>query len=200
MTLIENKYSVLFVDDEEKALKYFSRLYSDDFTIITAPNVDAAKVILKQQADSIGVLITDQRMPGEKGVDLLNYAREEHPQIVRLLTTAYADLSDAIEAVNNGEILRYITKPWDVDSLRMELNNAIQFFLLRMERDQLLREKLNVWQRLIEINRIRDLLVLSSGFTHLRHSQAAISALLITVPFARSSSMAHIGQLDNWAC
>ncbi len=200
MTLIENKYSVLFVDDEEKALKYFSRLYSDDFTIITAPNVDAAKVILKQQADSIGVLITGQRMPGEKGVDLLNYAREEHPQIVRLLTTAYADLSDAIEAVNNGEILRYITKPWDVDSLRMELNNAIQFFLLRMERDQLLREKLNVWQRLIEINRIRDLLVLSSGFTHLRHSQAAISALLITVPFARSSSMAHIGQLDNWAC
>ncbi len=198
MTFIENKYSVLFVDDEEKALKYFSRLYAEDFVVITASSVAAAKEILKQQTESIGVLITDQRMPEEKGIDLLNHARQEHPQIVRMLTTAYSDLSDAIAAVNNGEILRYITKPWDIDSLRMELNNAMQFFLLRLERDQLLHEKLNVWQRLIELNRIRDLLILSSGFTHLRNSQAAISAFLLKLPFPRSSTLAHINRLDNW--
>ena len=100
MNFNEKKFSVLFVDDEEKALKYFSRLYSEDFDILTAASVAAAKEVLSEKADSIGVLITDQRMPEAKGVDLLNYAREQHPQIVRLLTTAYSDLNDAIEAVN----------------------------------------------------------------------------------------------------
>lgn len=195
----DNKYSVLFVDDEEKALKYFTRLYSDEFEILTAPSVAAAREVLQEKADSIGVLITDQRMPEEQGVDLLKYARSEYPQIVRLLTTAYSDLSDAIEAVNAGEIMRYITKPWDIDSLRMELSNAMQFFLLRRERDHLLQEKMNVWQRMLEINRLRDLLVLSCGYTHLRNPFTAIASLLANTRFSRSSSMASLQQLDTWS-
>ena len=107
----DGKYSILFVDDEEKALKYFSRLFSDEFTILTAPDTEKAKAILQENHQDIGVLITDQRMPEETGVTLLKHAKDNYPNIIRLLTTAYSDLSDAIEAVNKGEILRYITKP-----------------------------------------------------------------------------------------
>ena len=94
--------------------------------------------------------------------------------------------------------MRYITKPWDIDSLRMELMNAMQFFLLRKERDQLLKEKMSTWQRMIEINRVRDLLVLSSGYTHLRNSSTAIASLLAQTRFSRTSNLATLEQLDTW--
>ncbi|MBF8268403.1 MAG: ATP-binding protein [Gammaproteobacteria bacterium] len=130
--------AILFVDDEEKSLKYFSRVFSYDFRIITSTDVESASRLIDQQADEIAVLITDQRMPKQKGVDLLKYSREKYPHIVRLLTTAYTDLGDAIEAVNTGEIFRYITKPWDIDKLHDHLVDAMNLFLAREQERNLL--------------------------------------------------------------
>jgi FixJ family two-component response regulator len=175
------EYCILYVDDEEKSLKYFDRYFSSRYKVLTALNATEARMILDERSAEIGVLISDQRMPLEKGVELLKYARETYPGIVRLLTTAYSDLHDAIEAVNRGEILRYIPKPWDLNFLEMEIRHALRFFMLNQERDHLRREKLSTLQRVISCSRVKDLIVLSAGMTHLRNPMHAIRSCLLQI-------------------
>jgi len=174
----ERDFAVLFVDDEEKAQKYFRMAYAQDFPVLTASNVAEALAVLEQRGDEIAVLITDQRMPGAQGVELLNRARQSWPAIVRILTTAYSDLENAIAAVNRGEILRYVTKPWDIEELRMELRQALDYFLLRRERDLLMDEKLGVRRSLMQSERLRGLLAIAAGLTRLRHAPQAVAAWL----------------------
>ncbi len=170
------KFHILFVDDEEKARKYFNMAISGSFPVLTADSVDSAIKILEQHHESIGVLITDQRMPGKQGVDLLKHAVQEWPGIVRILTTAHSNLHDAIEAVNRGEILRYLTKPWDIQQIQVELKNAMSFFHMRRERDLLLSEKLSVQRGIQAADHLRDLLVMSEGLRHFRHAAHALAA------------------------
>lgn len=172
------QYAVLFVDDEVEAREALADAFIGHLRVITAGGVDEALAILAQQGEDIGVLLTDQRMPGRGGVDLLTQARERWPAIVRILTTAYTDFDDAIAAVNRGEILRYIHKPWNVRELRMELAHAMELFELRREREQLLVEKLSVWQGLLEAGRARDLLVLTAGLPGLRDAVPAAASFL----------------------
>ncbi len=83
------KFAVLYVDDEEKSLKYFTRAFEDQFRILTAANALDGLKLLEEHKDDIGLLITDQRMPGEKGVWLLEKARQLRPRIIRMLATAF---------------------------------------------------------------------------------------------------------------
>jgi two-component system, probable response regulator PhcQ len=141
-----NPKKLLYVDDETLALKYFERLVGELVPVLTADSVESGIEVLKAHGDDIAILITDQRMPGAYGNELLRYAREHHPRIVRLLTTAYSEIDDAIAAINSGEIYRYITKPWNVDALRADLKNAMELADLKAERDTLLSAKLSVKQ------------------------------------------------------
>jgi two-component system probable response regulator PhcQ len=194
----QGQFAILFVDDEEKALKYFRMAYAGDFPIITASSVADAVAILDRRAEEIGVLITDQRMPGEQGVNLLKRVRSDWPGIVRMLTTAYSDLDDAIEAVNSGEILRYVTKPWDIQALRAELRHAMDFFLLRRERDLLMDEKFSVRQRLVRSDRLRDLIVIAAGLGCLRHAHHALSAYVHDTYAGAPDRPADMAQLELW--
>ncbi|MGV3774462.1 MAG: response regulator, partial [Verrucomicrobiales bacterium] len=94
------KFAVLYVDDEEKSLKYFSRAFQDQFTIYTASNAHDGFKLLEEHKDEIGILMTDQRMPGEKGVQLLERARQLRRRIIRILAPAYSDIDAAVDAVN----------------------------------------------------------------------------------------------------
>ena len=192
------QFAVLYVDDEEKALKYFRMAYGGDFPVLTASNVADAVEILRRQADQIGILITDQRMPGEQGVDLLKRVCSEWPGIVRILTTAYSDLDDAIDAVNSGEILRYVTKPWDIQALRAELRHAMDFFLLRRERDLLLDDKFSVRQRMVLSDRLRDLMVIVAGLGRLRHACYALSAYVRDALRGGTDRPAGVSELELW--
>lgn len=156
---------ILYVDDEAMALKYFERLVSPIAPVITALSVAEGKAILEQRGGEIAVLVSDQRMPGAHGNELLRYARDHHPLIVRMLTTAYSELGEAIEAINTGEIYRYITKPWEMDSLRADLRNALELADLRQERDSLLREKMLITQQQIMATRVSQMLLICAGFT-----------------------------------
>ena len=100
-------------------------------------------------------------MPGRSGVSLLNRIRNERPDIVRMLTTAYADLDSAIDAVNKGEILRYISKPWDLRVLEAEIEQAITFYLLKNEYDMLLRDKLSALHRTLLRDRMNGIAFMS---------------------------------------
>jgi two-component system probable response regulator PhcQ len=129
------KYTILYVDDEEKSLKYFARAFGDKFNILSAVNAAEGYRLLEEHRDEIGLLITDQRMPGEKGVDFLQRARRLHPYAIRILTTAYSDFDVAIQAVNSAAIYKYVTKPWDIPELEMILEQACQAFTLQREQD-----------------------------------------------------------------
>ena len=148
---------ILYVDDELKSLKYFDRLFRNKFRIMTVPTAEEAVTLLDTHADEIAILFTDQRMPGMQGVELLQKTKDKFPDIIRILVTAYADMEAAISAVNNGEIYRYITKPWDIPELETTLTSGMQFYTLRKERKQLMRFKLNAIFQLLVSERILDL-------------------------------------------
>ncbi|MDH3326576.1 MAG: response regulator [Gammaproteobacteria bacterium] len=194
-----NRNAILFVDDEDKALKYFNRAFTTEFKIITANSVDQAIDILATQHSEIAILVTDQRMPEKTGVELLKHTREFYPEIIRILTTAYSNLESAIDAVNSGEIFRYITKPWDIRNLRGELISALSYYEIKHERNLLLKEKLSIWQRLTSTNRARDMIIMAGSFPHLRHSMNAIHAFLTQFPHIEiESPNTGIKHFDPW--
>ncbi|PZO20258.1 MAG: hypothetical protein DCF26_03635 [Burkholderiales bacterium] len=163
---------ILYVDDEAMALKYFERLVSPLAPVLTAGSVEEGRAVLLAHGADVAVLVCDQRMPGERGNELLRHAREYYPGIVRMLTTAYSELGDAIEAINTGEIYRYINKPWELESLRADLKNALELAALRSERDGLMRERLLAQQSRLLANRLAALLMVGSAVHAGGHEQA----------------------------
>lgn len=108
--------TVLFVDDEEYILKSIERLFADnDIKILKASNGYNALELVKKE--DIAVLVSDNLMPGMKGVDLLSKVKDISPDTIRVLMTAYADLSTAIDAINRGEVFKFVVKPWEDDAL-----------------------------------------------------------------------------------
>jgi two-component system, probable response regulator PhcQ len=160
-----NQYAILYVDDETIALKYFEKGFSSEFKVMTAASAEEGWKLIQARHREIGVLMTDQRMPGQTGVELLEKARQAYPNIIRILVTAYSDIGSAIAAVNTGAIYKYISKPWVVADLRITLLRALDYYVLLNERDQLLTEKLSVLQQIILSDRSKNLGVLAAGFS-----------------------------------
>jgi len=155
--------AILYVDDEATALKYFQRALGSLAPVYVAESVEEGKRMLDEHADDIAVLVSDQRMPGAYGNELLFYAWDRYPHIVRILTTAYSELEHTVDAVNQGQIHRYIQKPWDIAALRMELKQALALAKLQKEHSQLLREKLLVRQKQAVASRIGTLYTLAAS-------------------------------------
>ncbi len=192
------KFAILYVDDEEKSLLNFSRAFGEEFRVYTAPAAQAGFALLQQHADEIGLLMTDQRMPGEKGVWLLEKARQFRPNILRVLVTAYADMDAAIAAVNSGAIYKYVTKPWDPPQLELTLRQGLEFFMVQTERDQLLREKMSVLRNMMIADRIVSLGLLAAGLSHqIRNSLVAVKTFLDLAPKKMAEERASTNGLRN---
>jgi two-component system, probable response regulator PhcQ len=177
------KFAILYVDDEEKSLTSFSRAFSDSFRVFTAATARDGFKLLEKHADEIGIVMTDQRMPGEKGVWLLERARQFRPRILRILVTAFADMDAAISAVNSGSIYKYVTKPWDPPQLELTLKQGLEFFMVAAERDQLLHEKMSVLRNMMIADRIVSLGLLAAGLSHnIRNSLVAVKTFLDLAP------------------
>lgn len=145
---------ILFVDDEPQARKYFLRAFGEQFHVITAAGTEEAHGVLAREQNRIAVLLTDQRMPAGDGVSLLTECKVRYPHVIRLLTTAYTEIDDAIAAVNSGEVWRYITKPWDLPALRRQLAEAVdQYRELR-------------WQRALLEERQRTMMTIAGHMAH----------------------------------
>ena len=192
------KFAILYVDDEEKSLKSFTRAFKDQFRIFTASNAQDGLKLFEQHADEIGLLLTDQRMPGEKGVWLLGRARHLRPHVLRLLVTAYTDMEAAIAAVNSGAIYKYVTKPWDPPQLELTLKQGLEFFMVQTERDQLLREKMSVLRNMMIADRIVSLGLLAAGLSHhIRNSLVAVKTFLDLAPGKMAEEKADLNTLRN---
>jgi signal transduction histidine kinase len=132
--------AVLFVDDEAPVRQLFVDTYGNrGFNVLLAPNVADALKILEADAGHIGVLMTDHRMPGASGSDLLGRVAEQWPHIVRLLTTN--DITRVSGALKNGTIFGYVTKPWDLEELETQLENALYAHKKRSLEIELLESK-----------------------------------------------------------
>jgi len=121
------KPTILFVDDEERILRSLRMMFALDYKVLTTTDGHEALEILKRE--NIHVLVSDQRMPVMLGVDLLRQAREISPNTMRLLLTGYSDMEAVIGSINDGEIFRYISKPWCQEEMRETIRQAAEIAL-----------------------------------------------------------------------
>lgn len=192
------QFAVLYVDDEEKSLKSFTRAFEDQLRILTATNAREGLKCLEAHADEIGLLMTDQRMPGENGVWLLERARELRPRVIRVLATAYSDMEAAIAAVNTGAIYKYVSKPWDPPQLENTLKRGLEFFMVQRERDQLLEEKMSVLHNMMIADRIVSLGLLATGLSHhIRNSLQAVRTFVDLAPIKMEQEKIEVQGLRN---
>lgn len=193
---IDGSPCVLFVDDEEMTRKTFERIASQEFPVLLAGDVPEAIEVLKARGDDIGVLLTDQRMPGGLGVELLEYARDANPNIVRMLTTAYSELEDAIAAVNRGEIIRYIEKPWsNIDALLIDLRVAMRFHLLERSNQDLMAEKMSAKARGARLERLQVLAALASAQPDSKAALISLEAMLRSLSELRT--LGGVGETES---
>jgi two-component system probable response regulator PhcQ len=192
------QFAILYVDDETQSLKLFERAYGEQFRIFTAPNAQEGLKLLERHKDEIGLLMTDQRMPGEKGVWLLEKARQLRPRMIRILATAYSDMEAAIAAVNTGAIYKYVNKPWDPPQLESTLKRGLEFFIVTRERDQLLRQKMSLLHNMMIADRIVSLGLLAAGLSHhIRNSLVAVKTFLDLAPAKLQEEKLDIDRLRN---
>jgi len=114
--------TLLFVDDEERILRSLKMMFAAHYRVLTTTSgLDALKILRREK---VHVLVSDQRMPIMLGVDLLRQARAVSPNTLRLLLTGYSDMEAIIGSINDGEVFRYINKPWKADELRQTIEEA----------------------------------------------------------------------------
>lgn len=129
--------TLLFVDDEPSILSALRRLFRPlGYRVLLAESGAAALQILEQE--SVDLVLSDMRMPGMDGAQLLQAVRERWPDVARLLLTGYADIGSTIAAINHGEIQRYIAKPWDDQELLLAVRDGLERGRLRQENQRLL--------------------------------------------------------------
>ena len=123
---------ILLVEDEPAIQHLFRHTYGE-FDLLTVSTLEEAFRVLEREGDAIGVLLADHYLPDGTGVDLLSWARQQQPHMVRLLTTSHAHLSQAMDAVNDGGIAGYILKPWHLEALRTRLDDALRSYHQRQQ-------------------------------------------------------------------
>ena len=130
------KHIILCVDDEIDNVEALERLFRKKYTVLKATSGDQALQLLDEHLGQVALIITDQRMPEMTGVEFLQKTLTAFPDTVRILLTGYTDLESVISAVNEGQIYRYLTKPWDPIDLANTVDHAIDRFLIGQELKQ----------------------------------------------------------------
>ena len=132
------KHTILVVDDEPDVVKSIQDLLRFDYKVLGATRATEGLRVLKEQP--VHVVLTDQRMPEMTGVEFLRHLREAYPDTVRLLVTGYADIRAVIDAINEGNVYRYITKPWEPEELQSVVRESVERYDLIAERRRLVEE------------------------------------------------------------
>jgi len=126
---------VLYVDDEANNLNSFKAAFRRYFNIYTAQSAREGRRML--ESEEIGVIITDQRMPGETGIEFLESVLPIYPDTIRILLTGFSDINAVMGAINRGQVYKYLVKPWQDDELKMYIQNALELYNLRKENKDL---------------------------------------------------------------
>lgn len=127
--------NVLYVDDEVHNLIAFRAGFRRTFNIFTAESAVEGRKIL--ETENIHVIVTDQRMPVTTGIEFLESIIPDFPEPIRILLTGYADINAVIDAINKGQVYKYIQKPWTDEDIKSNIERAFEIYSLRKENREL---------------------------------------------------------------
>jgi two-component system NtrC family sensor kinase len=176
---------VLFVDDDESNLIVWEAACAGQLAVLTANGAERALELLRTH--EVGVILADQRMPGVTGVELLERVREEFPDTIRILITAYADLGASIDAINRGHVRRYLRKPCALAELRAEIQDAMELYGVRAHARA-------VERRLLLTERVYALGLVASGLG--RELARPTELIRESVTLARTEVRTMVDKLD----
>jgi response regulator RpfG family c-di-GMP phosphodiesterase len=178
--------TLLLVDDEENITSALVRLLRrDGYRILRANSGEAGLELLAH--NEVGVVISDQRMPGMTGVEFLGRVRELYPDTVRVVLSGYTELNSVTDAINRGSVYKFLTKPWEEDLLRANVEEAFQRYEMKMENARLTHELQAANEELLRINRELEQRVeektgeILRGLNILRVSQEVLERLPVAV-------------------
>jgi two-component system response regulator HupR/HoxA len=135
MTPVSPLPAILIVDDELRSLEALRRTLEEDFTVFTAGGAEEALAVLR--GEFVQVVVCDQRMPGQSGVEFLKRVRAEWPDVVRIILSAYLEAESIIAGINEAGIWQYLLKPWRPDQLLLTLRSAVEAYRLQQENQRL---------------------------------------------------------------
>lgn len=142
----EKNINVLYVDDEINNLNSFKATFRRNFNITTAESADDALKIL--ETETIHVILSDQRMPKMTGIEFFESIQNIYPNPIRILITGYTDINAVIDAINRGQVYKYLTKPWVEDDVKIFVEKAYEVYKLRKENIDLTNKLLDVNKKL----------------------------------------------------
>lgn len=124
---------LLCVDDERNVLRALERIFmDDDYEILTAISGEDGLAVLADNSD-VQVVVSDFRMPGMNGVEFLRQVCEKYPETVRIVLSGYADTGAVVAAINEGQIYKFVSKPWSDEELRQTVAKAVEAFSLHRQ-------------------------------------------------------------------
>jgi DNA-binding NtrC family response regulator len=144
-----NKMQLLFIDDEKSALQSFVAQFRTDFKIFTAENIDDARKIIEKE--NINVVLCDYMLKGTDGIQFFSELKISHPNISRILITGLDGTKIALDAINIGNIYRFVQKPWDEYELKIVINQAY-------EHNKLILENIAMMERLMSNEKLIQML------------------------------------------
>lgn len=136
-----NKLKLMVVDDESDNLDLLYRTFRRDFRVFKADGALSALGTLETEGE-MAVILSDQRMPMMNGTEFLGKTVEQFPDTIRILLTAYTDVEDLVEAINAGQVFKYITKPWNPENLKVVVQQAADTYKVLKQRTNELRRAL----------------------------------------------------------
>jgi len=136
---VSDTYTVLIVDDEVNVLKALRRLFLDtDYRVLTATSGPEGLKLL--DSEPVNLVISDYRMPDMNGVEFLARIKEDHPDTIRMILSGFADVTAIVDAINDGEIYKFLAKPWNDQELLSTVRRALEHSCLQRENVALLSE------------------------------------------------------------
>jgi chemotaxis protein methyltransferase CheR len=143
--------NVLYLDDEEDNLTVFKSSFRQKFNIMTATSVKGALNVMQQV--SIGVVLSDFRLPESSGIEFLKIVAEKYPNTVRILVSAFGEKDTVIRSINEAKVFSFVTKPWDKDDLERTINSAINVYHLKFKNEELINSLTRSIDELTEANK-----------------------------------------------
>lgn len=127
--------NVLYIDDEPHNLTSFKASFRRIFNVYVTEDTEEARSIVENK--DIHVILSDQRMPKMTGIEFFESILEVFPDPIRILVTGYTDINAVIDAINRGQVYKYLTKPWNDDDVRIAVEKAYEVYRLRRENEEL---------------------------------------------------------------
>jgi response regulator RpfG family c-di-GMP phosphodiesterase len=145
--------TVLYIDDEPHNLIAFKASFRRLFNVLVASSAHEARKIIEET--EVHVILSDQRMPKMTGIEFFESILQSHPDPIRILITGYTDISAVVDAINRGQVYKYLTKPWNDNDIKIFIDKAYEVYSLR-------KENIELTNKLIEANKKLEFLARQS--------------------------------------